>query len=580
MALQSEVEEVTFKGGTIDGQVETTMTTRQVGLAVAVVAALAFGGCAGSQAQEEYDVVIRGGTLLDGTGAPASVGDLAIRGDRVVALGQVNGVGKLTIDATGLMVAPGFVDMHAHSDPWRLRHAGHGPSFAYQGITTEVFGEYGSPGPFGGKMQGGLIEDESIPKEARDRCRTLGGCLDFMESQGSSANFASYVGSGAVRAYVMGYVDRAPTTEELDQMRAVVRQAMHEGAIGVSSGMSYVPNIYMSTDELAALVREAAGFGGIYATHARTMNGTDPNAVREAIDVGRKAGADVHFHHLNSTAGPKAGEFLAIIDSARSGGMNVTGNSYTYTWGITPLSAYIPAWAQEGGRQAMLKRLADPSDRQRIAKGFVSEPPYLANVGWHHVRLGVSDKAVNGKLVSEVAADRRQSPEEVFMDVVLAAKGEGIVIDWNNEEETLRQVLQKPYVAAGTDGSALALDWQDLPPLIHPRHMGTIPRWLGTYVRDEKMRSWEEAVRRLAALPFEILKIPHRGTLRVGNFADVVIFDSKTIDGRATFEQPNHYAVGMRYVLVNGVPVVKDGKYTAALPGRALRGAGYQKSPS
>lgn len=226
----------------------------------------------------------------------------------------------------------------------------------------------------------------------------------------------------------------------------------------------------------------------------------------------------------------------------------------------------------------MLKRLADPSERRRIAKGFVSEPPYLANVGWHHVRLGVSDKAVNGKLVSEVAAERRQPPEEVFMDVVLAAKGEGIVIDWNNEEGTLRQVLQKPYVAAGTDGSALALDWQDLPPLIHPRHMGTIPRWLGTYVRDEKMTSWEEAVRRLAALPFEILKIPHRGILRVGNFADVVIFDAKTIDGRATFEQPNHYAVGMRYVLVNGVPVINDGKYTGALPGRALRGAGYQGS--
>jgi N-acyl-D-amino-acid deacylase len=468
--------------------------------------------------------------------------------------------------------------MHSHSEPWRLRHAGHGPSFAYQGITTEVFGEVVSPGPIGGKMQGGLIEDESVPQEAHERCRTLGGCLDFMQSRGSSANFASYVGSGGVRAYVMGYVDRAPTAEELDQMKGLIRQAMREGAVGISSGMSYVPNIYMSTDELAALVKEAAASGGIYATHARTMNGTDPAAVREAIEIGRKAGADVHFHHLNSTAGPKAGEFLAIIDSARSSGINVTGNSYTYTWGITGLSSYIPAWAQEGGRQAMLKRLADPSDRRRIAKGFVSEPPYLANIGWHRIRLGVRDKAVNGKLVSEVAAERRQAPEEVFMDVVLAAKGEGMVIDWNNEEDTLRQVLQKPYVVAGTDGSALALDWQDLPPLVHPRHMGTIPRWLGTYVRDEKMMSWEEAVRRLAALPFETLNISNRGTLRVGNFADVVIFDPKTIDGRATFEQPNQYAVGMRYVLVNGVPVVKDGKYTGALPGRAVRGAGYQKS--
>jgi N-acyl-D-amino-acid deacylase len=554
------------------------MITERKILAVIGVGLFFAVACAPAPPQAEHDVVIRGGTLLDGTGSPASVGDLAIRGDKIVAVGRVDGTGKVTIDATGLMVAPGFVDMHSHSEPWRLRHGGHGPSFAYQGITTEVFGETGSPGPFGGKMQGGLIEDEEVPPEARDRCRTLGGCLDFLESRGSSANFASYVGSGAVRAYVMGYVDRAPTTEELDQMRALVRQAVLEGAVGVSSGMSYVPNIYMTTDELAALVKEAAAFGGIYATHARTMNGTDPNAIREAIEIGRKAGADVHFHHLNSTSGPKAGDFLPIIDSARNGGMNVTGNAYTYTWGITGLSSYIPAWAQEGGRESMLKRLANPADRQRIAKGFVSEPPYLANIGWHHVRLGVRDKAVNGKLVSEVAAERRQPPEEVFMDVVLAAKGEGMVIDWNNEEDTLRLVLQKPYVAAGTDGSTLGLDWQDLPPLIHPRHMGTIPRWLGTYVRDDKMMSWEDAVRRLAALPFEILKIPNRGTLRAGNFADVVIFDPKAIDGRATFEDPSHYAVGMRQVFVNGVAVVKDGQYTGGLPGRALRGQAYRKS--
>src|SRR5919106_5912590 len=388
------------------------MITERLGLAIVGGALFLVGSRTPARPQAEYDVLIRGGTLVDGTGRPATVGDLAIRGDRIAAAGRVDGTGEVTIDATGLMVAPGFVDMHSHSEPWRLRHAGHGPSFAYQGITTEVFGETGSPGPFGGKMQGGLSEDEQVPQETRDRCRTLGGCLDFLESQGSSANFASYVGSGAVRAYVMGYVDRAPTTEELDQMRALVRQAMHEGAIGVSSGMSYVPNIYMSTDELAALVREAAAFGGIYATHARTMNGTDPNAIREAIDVGEKAGAAVHFHHLNSTSSTRAPEFLSIIEQARARGLKVTGDSYTYTWGITGLSSYIPAWAQEGGREAMLRRLRDPIERKRIAKGFVNEPPYLANIGWHRVRLGVRDKAINGKLVSEAAVLRGKSPEE------------------------------------------------------------------------------------------------------------------------------------------------------------------------
>jgi N-acyl-D-amino-acid deacylase len=225
----------------------------------------------------------------------------------------------------------------------------------------------------------------------------------------------------------------------------------------------------------------------------------------------------------------------------------------------------------------MLKRLRDAGQRKRIARGFVSEPPYLANIGWHHVRLGVRDKEINGKLVSEVAAMRKKPPEEVFMDVVLEQKGEGMVIDWNNEEETLRQVLAKPYVTGGTDGGTLGLDWEALPPLVHPRHMGTFPRWLGTYVRDEKLMTWEEAVRKLSALPAEILKLSQRGTLKEGNFADVVVFDPQSIDGRATFESPFQYAVGMRHVLVNGVAVVKDGAYTGALPGRALRGPGYKR---
>ena len=530
--------------------------------------------------RQVYDVVIRGGTLIDGTGTEPTLGDLALNRDRIVAVGQVEGEGKLTLEATGLMVAPGFVDMHCHSELGRITHKGHGPSFALQGITTEVYGEVISPGPLGGKMETALIEEEGIPAKVLDKCKTLGGCLDFMDSQGAAANLASYVGSGGVRAYVMGYENRTPTEDELTQMKALVRQAMQEGALGVSSGMSYVPNIYMSTEELVALVKEAAAVGGIYATHARTMNGTDPNAIREAIEVGEKAGAGVHFFHLNSTSSTRAPEFLALIEEARGRGLKVTGDAYTYTWGITGLSSYIPAWAQAGGREAMLKRLRDPAERKRIARGFVSEPPYLANIGWHHVRLGVRDKEINGKLVSEVAALRRKPPEEVFMDVVLEQKGEGMVIDWNNEEETLRQVLAKPYVAGGTDGGALGLDWENLPPLVHPRHMGTFPRWLGTYVREEKLLTWEEAVRKLAALPAEILHLPDRGTLKVGNFADVVVFDPKTLDGRATFEEPFQYALGMRHVFVNGVAVVKDGNYTGALPGRALRGPGYPRKSS
>ncbi len=518
----------------------------------------------------DYDTVIRGGTIIDGSGAPGFKGDIAIRGDRIVAIGDVTGIGESTIDATGYFVTPGFIDLHSHSEIPRMLNHGQGPSFAFQGFTTEIFGETESMGPVGG-----LMEDE-LPDELRGKWGTFGEFLDYMEEIGSSTNVASYVGSGGIRAYVMGYEDRAPTAEELERMKKLVRDAMHEGALGVSAGLSYVPNIYMETDELVALVKEAADLGGIFANHARTMNGTDPNAIREGIEIGELAGANVHFFHLNSLASTKADAFLPIIDEARQRGMTVTGDSYTYTWGITGLRSYMPAWAQEGGIDAMLDRLRDPLLRERIASDFVDEPPYLANVGWHHIRLGVDDPEVNGKLVSEVAVMRGQDPEFVFMDVILEQKGEGIVIDWNNEEDTLRQVLLRPYVGIGTDGSAIDLETENLPPLVHPRHLGTAPRFLGTYVGDEKLLSWEEGIRKLTALPAQITGLEERGTLAEGNFADVVIFDPLAINGVATFEDPFHYSVGIEFVLVNGSAVIYEGQYTRALPGRALRGPAYQ----
>ncbi len=518
----------------------------------------------------QHDIVIRGATLFDGTGSAGVVGDLAIDGDRIVEMGDVSGRGELEIDAEGLYVAPGFTDMHSHSEMGRLTNGGHGPSMAYQGFTTEVYGETTSMGPLGGKRE------TDLPEELEGKWTTFGEALEYMEAQGISCNVLSYVGSGGVRANVMGYEDREPTAEELEEMKEIVRQAMREGAIGISAGLSYVPNIYMETDELTALVQASAELGGLYANHARTMNGTDPGAITEAVEVAEKAGSPLHFFHLNSLSSTRADEFLALIHEARERGIQISGDSYTYTWGITGLASYIPAWAQEGGRQAMLDRLRDPEQRKRIAGDFVDEEPYLANIGWHRVRLGVEDPEVNGKLVEEVAEMREQPAEEVVMDVVLEQEGRGIVIDWNNEEDTLRQVMLEPYVAVGTDGRALDLDWENLPPLVHPRHLGTAPRWLGTYVRDEEIMSWEEAIRKLAGLPAEILDIEDRGTLAEGNFADVVVFDPETINGLATFPDPFHYSVGMHYVFVNGVAVVSEGEYTGELPGHALRGPAYE----
>ena len=517
----------------------------------------------------DYDLVIRGGTVYDGTGAPGIAADVAINGDRIVAIGEIDGNAARTIDASGLYVTPGFIDMHSHSETFRLLNGGHGPSFAFQGFTTEIYGETVSMGPLGGRRR------TELPDELLGKWQTFGEFLDYMEEVGISINVASYVGSGGIRANVMGYEDRPPNADELEQMLELVRQSMREGAMGVSAGMSYVPNIYMSTDELAAVVRAAAEMGGIFANHARTMNGTDPRAISEAIEIGEQAGAPIHFFHLNSTSSTQADTFLGLIDEARARGIEISGDSYTYTWGITGLRSYIPAWAQEGGVERMLERLRDPEERERIASGFVTEPPYLANIGWHHVRLGVDDPEVNGKLVSEVARLTERAPEEVFMDVVLDQEGRGIVIDWNNEEDTLRQVLSQPYVAGGTDGSSLDLDSENLPPLVHPRHIGTVPRLLGTYVRDEGLLTWEEAIRKLSSLPAEILGLDDRGRLAEGLVADIVVFDPETIRDNASFEDPFHYPDGMRYVFVNGTAVVDDGAYTRATPGRALRGPAY-----
>ena len=391
--------------------------------------------------------MIRGGTVFDGTGSPGAVADVAISGERIAAIGEVAGSAERTIHSAGLYVAPGFFDMHSHSEVRRLLDGGQGPSFAFQGLTTEIYGETFSMGPLGGRIE------SNLPEELRGKWETLGGFLDHLGETGIAINVASYVGSGSVRAYVMGYEDRAPTEEELERMLALVRDAMADGAFGVSAGMSYVPNIYMSTEELAAIVAEGAAAGGIFANHARTMNGTDPEAITEALAIGEMANAPVHFFHLNSTSSTEADTFLAIIDDARARGMKVTGDSYTYTWGITGLRSYIPAWAQEGGVGAMLEWLRDPEMRERIAGDFVTEPPYLANIGWHRVRLGVDDPEVNGKLVEEVAEMRSQPAEEVFMDVVLEQEGRGIVIDWNNEEHTLRQALRGRRNRRRNDGS-------------------------------------------------------------------------------------------------------------------------------
>ncbi|MBI4554008.1 MAG: D-aminoacylase [Candidatus Latescibacteria bacterium] len=529
--------------------------------------------------QQPYDLVIRGGTVIDGTGKAGFIGDVAVRGDRIAAIGMVREPGTVTIDAKGLMVVPGFIDIHSHSEEARLID-GHGPSFSLQGITTEIFGEASSMGPLGGKQHKDdlpLILTPSLPPGVTVDWRTLGGFLERLERQGVAANFGSFVGSGGIRAYVMGYENRPPTPAELEAMKKLVREAMAEGALGLSSALSDAPSAYMSTDELTALAKEAAAAGGIYATHIRTDYGQNPGAVSEAITIGERAGLPVHLFHLNSMASTNAPAFLRIVKEARRRGQRVTGDSYTYTWGIYSLTGFLPVWAQEGGPEAIVARLRDPAQRQRIAKGFTTEPPYIAVVGWDAVRLCLDDPVLRGKLVSEVAAMRKQPPDQVYMDLVVEQQGQGLTFSKNNEEASLKMVLAEPYVALATDGTAVDLDKKlQSQFLVHPRYLGTYPRWLGRYVREDRLVTWEDAIRKMTSLPAETLGLTDRGVLAVGKAADIVVFDPKTIVDHATFEDPERYSTGVRDVFVNGQAVVKEGRPTDALPGRVLRGRGYK----
>jgi N-acyl-D-aspartate/D-glutamate deacylase len=548
-----------------------------IGNIFAAVAIVFAGHASPVPTKQKYDVVIRNGTVVDGTGRPGFVADVAIQNDKIVSIGTVTGDGTVTIEAKGLVVAPGFIDMLSHSE-YSLLVDGHGPSFSLQGVTLQVFGEGESMGPVGGKRT-----PPDLPPGVKLTWNTLGEFLDTLERRGTASNFCSYVGSGGVRATVVGYENRPATPVEIEEEKKIVREAMAEGAMGLSSALSYVPNIYMSTEELTALAKEAAAVGGIYASHIRSVNGRNPEAVREAIAIGEGAGLPVHLFHLNSVASTSADKFLAIIREARQRGVKVTADAYPYTWGITGLSDYLPVWAQAGGLEAMLARLRDPEQRRRIAKGFRTEEPFYLT-SWDRVRLGVSDPAINGKLVSEVAEIRHKDADDVYMDIILEQRGRGIVIDKNNEESALREVVLEPYVSVGTDGSAVDISEMDkqrdndlVSPLLHPRHLGTFPRWFAKYVREEHLMTLEEAIRRMTSLAAETLGLNDRGVLAPDKFADVVVFDPNTITDKATYEDPNHYSEGIRYLLVNGKIVVQDGKVTSALPGRALRRTGYQK---
>ncbi|HYV99381.1 MAG TPA: D-aminoacylase [Gemmatimonadaceae bacterium] len=552
-----------------------------------VALALSLGGCAKPPA---YDVVIRGGTIYNGTGSAPIYGDLAIVGDSIVAVGHVSGTGRREIDAKGLAVAPGFINMLSQANESLLQD-GRSQSDIRQGVTLEVTGEGGSAGPLTDTMRTvftGLQGDIKYPMN----WTTLGGYLDTVVAHGISTNIASFVGAETIRIHELGWDNRAPTPEELDRMRALVKQAMEEGAMGVSTALIYAPGAYAKTDEVTELVKAAAPYGGMYISHMRSEGLRLVQAVDELLQIARDAGVRAEIFHLKAAGRANWSKMDAVvkkIDSARDAGMDITADIYPYPAGATGLDASMPTWVQEGGYAAWAKRLQDKSIRARVKREMDTpsdawENLFLAAGSPDRILLvqfkADSLKQYTGKTLAEVAKLRGTSPEETAMDLVVKDGTRVGTIYFLMSEDNITREVSLPWVSVGSDEASLAPEGVFLKSNPHPRAYGSFARFLGKYSRDDKIIPLTEAVRRLTSLPATNLRIRRRGKLAPGYFADVVVFNADSIIDHATFEKPHQYATGVVHVFVNGVQVLANGEHTGAKPGRVVRGPGFKGGAS
>jgi len=533
-----------------------------------------------------YDLVIRNGTIYDGHGGAPFVGDLAVSGDRIAGLcetGQMRG--RREIDASGLAVTPGFINVLSWAVD-SLVEDGRSQSNIRQGVTLEVVGEGWSMGPLNEAMkaertarQGHICYDIEWD--------TLGEYLEFLERRGISPNVASFVGATTARIYVLGYADRAPNREELDRMRGLVRQAMEEGAVGLSSALIYAPACYAAPEELVALAEVAAEYDGLYISHIRNEGDRLLEALDELIDVARITGIAAEIYHLKVSGRSnwdKLDEAVLKIEAARAEGLRITADMYTYPASSTGLSAALPPWVHEGGHRAMVERLQDPVHRERVRREMAGSgeewDSTFRSAGSAEGVLLVGFKSdalkpLTGKSLAEVATLRGRTPEDTVMDLIVEDDSDVGAIYFTMSEENVRRQIALPWVSFGSDGASQAPEGVFLESSTHPRAYGTFARLLAKYVRQEQVIPLEEAIRRLTLLPVQNLKLRHRGSLTEGHYADVVVFDPATIQDHATFEKPHQYATGVSHVLVNGIPVLEEGEHTGATPGRVVRGPGW-----
>lgn len=535
----------------------------------------------------EYDLLIRNGHLIDGTGSPWYAADIAIRDGHIVAIGHLEAASaKRTIDAAGMVVAPGFIDMLGQSEFTILVNP-HLPSKIYQGITTEITGEGGTAAPLTAAIRAAdraTYEHFGIDPS----WNTFREYFARLEKQGMGINLASYVGATQIRRAVIGDGDRAPTSAELDRMQALVREAMYDGAVGVSSSLQYAPAPYASTEELIALASEAGKLGGIYATHMRSEGDAIIPALDEAIRIGREAHIPVEIWHLKAAGRRNWGrmpEIVAHIDEARRSGVDIAANTYAYTAWFNSFSAFIPPWAHDGGDAKLIQRLKDPAARERIRKDMLTPSSSWDNE-WEEVTgpEGILVSVVQnpkllplqGKTIAEIAKLWNKDPIDTVFDLLIEDNGATEVAVFGMSEPDVRLALQQPWVSICNDSQGTAPDGLLGQAHPHPRAYGTFPRILRKYVREDGALTLPDAIRKFTALPASNMRLADRGVIKDGMWADIVVFNPEAITDHATYENPNQLSQGMEYVLVNGVPVVDRGKMTNALPGKVLRGPAWK----
>lgn len=535
-----------------------------------------------------FDVLIRGGMVYDGSGGAPVIADIGINKDRIAAIGRLSySQGRTVIDARGMAVAPGFINMLSWSTE-SLLVDGRSQSEVRQGVTTQIMGEGWSMGPLNDAMKKQIVAEQGDIKYDVT-WTTLAEYLTLLEKRGVSQNIASFIGATTIRMNVVGQKDKAPTRAQLARMRALVRSEMEDGALGIGSSLIYAPAFYAKTEELIELCKEASKYQGKYITHMRSEGNTLLEAVEEVIRISREANIPAEIYHLK-VAGKsnwsKVDRLIAMINDARAKGLKITADMYMYPAGATGLTASIPPWAMDGGYEALFKRLKDPATRKKIAEESskptdkwenlylaAGSPDRILLIGFKSEKL----KPLTGKSLAEVAKMRGTDPIETIMDLMLEDRSRVDTIYFLMSEENIKKQLAQPWVSLGSDEGSTAPEGVFLKSSQHPRAYGNFARLLGHYVREEKVMSLSEAIRRLTGLPANNLGLDGRGFLKEGMYADVVVFDPEKIADRATFEKPQQYAVGVKHVFVNGVQVIKDGEHTGAKPGRAVWGPGRIK---